>query len=265
VTTLLDEASLAGLTYLGDALPSEVTLELASDAVRARASDLDLAGALQLADFTRETAFRRALLVRTDRAEAKHFRAPAQLDAVALTDLRVASRLLAVGDRGTSEMASFEGPGTTVQVSGVARRALEALADAAPRSVACIDLAREIRASVEVVTRELYDLWLVTPGLDLHTCEPAFTTKPSTRPRASAVARWHAIEGGPVTNVWHQQVDLPEPIARDILGRLDGTATVGDLTRAVSERGGGRVTSDEARAVVGASLAMLARAALLVE
>jgi SAM-dependent methyltransferase len=264
VSTFLAEAGDAGLTYLGDALPSEAAPELAPDAVRARAASLDLAGALQLLDFTRETAFRRALVVRTDTATTRRFRAPDRLDANVLAELRIASRLSPVGDAGTSDVESFRGAGTTVQASGSTRRALHALAQSAPRSIACVELARALGEPPLPLASDLYDLWLVTPGLDLHTCEPSFTTTVSERPRASAVARWHAIEGGPVTNVWHQEVELPESVVRFVLGKLDGAMTVDAVTAAVREREQARVSEVEAVAITRASLTLLSKAALLI-
>jgi SAM-dependent methyltransferase len=265
VTTLVAEAADAGLTYLGDALPSEVTLELASDAVLSRAATLDVAGALQLGDFVRDTAFRRALVVRTDTADARRFRAPIRLDGAALAELRIASRLHAVAEASAPGIDTFDGAGERVQVSGLARNALHALADAAPRSIPCRDLATAIGTTVEPLAEELYALWLATPGIDLHTCEPEFTTTVSDRPRTSAVARWHAIEGGPVTNVWHQEVVLPDPIVRFLLGRLDGKTSLRELTRSVASRSEGRVSEEGARGIVDASLASLARAALLLK
>jgi hypothetical protein len=59
---------------------------------------------------------------------------------------------------------------------------------------------------------------------------------------------------------------LPDAIVRFVLGRLDGTTTPGALAREVSEMGreGARVSESEADEVVRASLAVLAKAALLV-
>jgi len=264
VTTFLSEANDAGLTYLGDALPSETALELAPDDVRSRAAGLGVAGALELIDFALDTAFRRALLVRSDTADARRFRAPERLDARAVAELRVASRLVPVEGSAESGVGSFQGAGVTLQAEGVARRALQALAVAAPRSIACADLARTLGDPLELVATELYHLWLTAPGLDLHLREPDFTTTVSARPRASAVARWHAIEGGPITNAWHQEVDLRERIVRSVLGRLDGRTTIDALSTAVCDEEAGRISPAEAAAVVAGSLTLLARSAILV-
>ncbi len=266
VSTFLEEAALAGLSYLGDALPQESALELLPGPVQKRVRLLDPARALALSDFARDTAFRRALLVRTDTAESLGFQAPHRLNAGAIARLRVASRLSSSGDQGTSDIESFTGGATRVQVSGLERRALHALAAAAPRSIACADLASAIGVDEGALAAELFELWIASPGIDLHLREPDFTTAVSGAPCAGAVARWHAIEGGPVTNAWHQEVLLPEPVMRFVLGRLDGKTTTEELVQAVTERASGAVSvaRADAVAVVRASLDELAKAALLV-
>jgi len=264
VSTFLDEAADAGLSYLGDALPSESAPELAPPDVQSRAAGLDLRASLDLLDFTRDTAFRRALLVRSDTAATLGFRAPARLDSGAVRGLRVASRLRPRGDAAGSGVESFEVEGTRVLASGVARQALRALAEIAPRSIPCDELAEKVGADADVVASEIYDLWITTPGVDLHAREPQLATSLSLHPRASAVARWHAVEGGPITNVWHHEVVLPEAIVRFILGRLDGKTTAEQLIAAVRQREGDRTTGGEAEAVVEASLRLLATAGLLV-
>jgi len=264
VTTLLSEAEDAGLAYLGDALPSATALELAPEAVRLQADRLDLAGKLALVDFARETTFRRALVVRADAAARSGFRAPDHLDPRALVDLRVASRLVRVGEAAPRGVETWGGAGMTVQLSGLAAKAAHALAEVAPRSLACKELAVLLDAAPEALAAELFDLWLATPGLDLHMHEPTLSASVSTHPRANAVARWHAIAGGPVTNVWQQEVVLQDAAVRFVLGAADGAASADDLSQRVQERSSGRLSEVDARALTLASLTLLARAALLV-
>jgi SAM-dependent methyltransferase len=244
VTTFLAEASDAGLSYLGDAIPSETALELTPDAVRARAKSLDVPQREALVDFTRDTAFRRALLVRADTATTSGFRSPAALSAAGLLSLRVASRLLPCGDGDAHGLESFGGARGTVQASGALAAALRALADVAPRSIPYPELFERSGRSAALAT-ELADLWLAGIGVDLHAREPILTAAVSSHPVACPVARWHAVHGGPITNRWHQEVVLPEQVVRDVLGSLDG----------------GRSTADP---VVTASLVLLARSALLI-
>jgi SAM-dependent methyltransferase len=258
------EAEEAGLAYLGDALPRESAPELLADEVQAHVRGLDLPRGLDLADFTRDTAFRRALLVRSDTAHAASFRPPGRLDPRAIEGLRLASRLRPSAVACGADLQSFEGADATVQASGIARRALVALAEAAPRSLPCTELARRVGTTAQAMAAAMYDVWIATPGVDLHAREPGFVTTVSRLPRASAVARWHATEGGPVTNVWHQEVELVEPVVRRVLASLDGSASADRIARAVRDPHPERVSEVEAEAVVKASLEVLAKAALLV-
>ncbi len=263
-STFVDEAAAAGLAYLGDALPEDTAPELLPESVRLRAQSLDTGSALTLIDFVKDTAFRRAVLVRSDTATTAGVQPMRPLDAHAIVGLRIASRLHPKADAGVLDLESFEGGGTTIQASGVARRALHVLAAAAPRSLPCEEIATAIGTAPETLALELKDVWLASRGLDLHEREPTLVTATSRCPRASAVARWHALEGGPVTNVWHQEVVLPEPVVRFILGRLDGKTTIPEIVLAVSEREAERLSQAEATRIVKASLELLASAALLV-
>jgi SAM-dependent methyltransferase len=234
VGALLAEAADAGLTYLGDAIPAETALELLDDPVRDRARAMDAAGAQQLVDFVRNTAFRRALFVRADEAAARAWRWSSELNVKALDGLRLASRLRPHGGATPGAPAErFDADDTSVQVDdAAARRALRELARVAPRSLPFPELARRIDAKDSAALREeLFDLGLATGSLDLHVHEPAIGDAGAERPRACPVARWHALHGGPVTNRWHQEVRLDAALRR-VLGWLDGTRAMDDLARA---------------------------------
>jgi hypothetical protein len=218
VRDFVEEAERAGLAYLGDAIPQTTALELLPDEVRARARGLDVKGALELIDFVNACAFRRALLVRA--SDAPGWRWPARLDAGALARMRVASRLRPGGG------GRFDCGEVSVQVAGLAGP-LERLAEVAPRSIPFGDLGAD--------AEELLDLWLATGALDLVTHEPPIGAA-SERPRACPVARWHAANGGPITNRRHHEVVLAEPFVRAVLARLDGAhAALSDLERAAVE------------------------------
>jgi hypothetical protein len=134
--------------------------------------------------------------------------------------MRVASRLRPIGG------GRYDHGEASVQVSGL-EAPLERLAEAAPRSIAFADLGAD--------AEEMLDLWLATGAIDLVTHEPPIGGV-SARPRACPVARWHAANGGPITNQWHHEVVLAEPFVRDLLARLDGTYTPAtDLERAAVE------------------------------
>jgi hypothetical protein len=136
------------------------------------------------------------------------------------------------------------------------RAALRELADAAPRSIPFSRLGALAGAAggTAELRGELLDLWLATGAIDLHAHEPAVAGGASARPTACPVARWHAVHGGPLTNRWHQEVRLDEPVLRAVLARLDGTRTITDVARDAA------CPEADARAAVAA----LAAAALLV-
>ncbi len=232
VSALLAEAAAAGLTYLGDAIPGETALELLDDDVRARANGMDVVGAQQLADFVRNTAFRRALFVRADAADARGWQGSPELRRERLEGLRVGSRLRPHGGAAPGAAAeTFEAPDVSVQIDdATTRRALRELARLAPRSLPFPELARAAGATDAAALRdELLDLWLATGGIDLHVREPAFTVAPGERPLACPVARWHAEHGGPITNRWHHEVRLEDAPLRRVLALLDGTRTLDDI------------------------------------
>ena len=254
---LLAEATDAGLAYLGDAIPAETALELLADDVRARARGMDAAGAQQLVDFVRNTAFRRALFVRADEAVARGWRWSPDLAVEALDGLRLASRLRPHGDAASEAPAErFDAPDVSVQIDdATTRRALRELARVAPRSLPFAELARRVASKDPAAPRrELFDLWLATGAVDLHVHEPSLAVAAGERPLACPVARWHARSGGAVTNRWHQEVRLDEAPLRRVLAVLDGTRTVGEVSTAAA------CSEDTARA----SVAALAAAALVV-
>jgi ubiquinone/menaquinone biosynthesis C-methylase UbiE len=257
VGALLAEAAAAGLVYLNDAIPGETALELLDDEVRARASGMDAAGAQQLVDFVRNTAFRRALFVRADEAAARGWQASPELRPESIDGLRIASRLRPSAEPPPgAPVETFDAGQVSVQVEDAAtRRALRELARVAPRSLPFLELAHGADANdAAALRRELFDLWLATGGVDLHVHEPIFTLTPGERPLACPAARWHAEHGGPITNRWHHEVRFDDAPLRRVLALLDGSRTVGDIAAAAG------CSSSVARA----SVAALAAAALIV-
>ena len=137
---------------------------------------------------------------------------------------------------------------------------------AVPFEELCGRVARVLSAPLadvrQIVRKELYDLWLATGGIDLHAYAPRIVTTASERPEASALARWHAVHGGTLTNLWHQEVVLAEEIVRVVLGLADGTRTLEMIAREV--RDARALSETEALDVARASVDLLARAALLI-
>ena len=216
VGSFLAEAAAAGLTYLGDALPATTAIELLPDEARERALSLDPVAAQQLVDFVRCTAFRRALLVRSDRVRG--WSAPRTLDSGALRSLRVGSRLRAQRppDAGARQ-EEFAGGDLVVQVNDPrARVALHALERAAPRVLLLDELTRGDHDGLARVAAELFDLWLATGAVDLYDHDVALTSRAEERPVACPVARWHALHGGAITSRLHQEVLVPDAIVREV-------------------------------------------------
>ncbi len=270
VGELLAEADAAGLSYLGDAIPSGTALELLPEAVAARAGALDVAARQQLVDLVQCTAFRRALLVRTQDARARGFAQRPNLDAGALDELRIRSRLRphdTPDERASSER--FDGPAGVVlmQTGRGIRRALHTLARVAPRSLGLQELAAASGSPADDLRAELFDLWLATGAIDLHVGEPRLRAEPGGHGpfEATALARWHAAHGGTITNAWHEEVRLDDPLLREVLARLDGSRSIGDLSRELGESGPTAALDGDARLELArAAVEALASAALLV-
>jgi SAM-dependent methyltransferase len=270
VSELLAEAHDAGLAYLGDAIPSESALELLPQGVAERASTLAVAARQQLIDYVRCTAFRRTLFVRAKDAETRNWCHPARLDPRTLDGLRISSQLRAYApqDEGAAT-ERFDAPGGMSLLQGTpsVRRALHRLASIAPHSIPFAQLAADA-ANADDLRTEILDLWLATGGIDLHAHQPRMRDRRyerAERPEASPVARWHASHGGAITNLWHQEVQLDDPLLRSVLSRLDGSQSLDDLARALGETGPTRGLDAEARLKLAhASVEALASAALLV-
>jgi SAM-dependent methyltransferase len=272
VGTFLEEATTAGLAYLGDAVPAATSAELLPEAARERARMLDGADAQQLVDFVRCTSFRRALLVRADEARARSWRPPLELDRDAARSLHLASRLRPGAPAAdTSSLEAFEDGEQSVQVADpIVRRALRELARVVPAALSFDELARRVQVgaggphAASALASELVDLWLATGSLDLLAGSPALSPVARERPVACPVARWHATHGGPITGRLHQEVLVPDAIVRWVLARLDGTRTRADLAReARSIEGAGGASDTELEHLVATSVERIAVCALL--
>jgi len=267
VDAMLAEASAAGLEYLGDAIPAETALEVLPDVVADRAKGLEPARVQQLVDFVRCTAFRRTLLVRSTDAAARSWHWPSRLDPEAMTGMRVASRLRPHDPQGREASERFDGPGASVQVTDPAvRQALHELARVVPRSLPFGELAKRVGLlDARRLRTELLDLWLATGSVDLHVFEPSIGDASSQHPEACPVVRGRAASGGTLTNRWHQEVRLDDPVLRHVLALLDGTCTAGDAATALAKMAGPSALDAGERALLArASIESLASCALLV-
>ncbi len=274
VGDFLDEASAAGLSYVGDAIPATTAVELLPGEARERALSLAPHAAQQLIDFVRCTAFRRALLVRAETVRAGTGRASMELDPDAIRMLRVASRLRPRQPGGAApRQESFESGDLVVQVSDpAARQALHALADVAPRSLSFDELARQVLPSIapeawsRALASELFELWLATGTLDLTAHDVEVRSSAGERPIACPVARWHARHGGVITNRLHEEVLVPDLFVRWVLGRLDGSRTRRDLVREARALDASAMATDsELDLLVSASVDRLLACSLVVD
>jgi SAM-dependent methyltransferase len=58
--------------------------------------------------------------------------------------------------------------------------------------------------------------------VELHLHTPPVTAQPSERPEAARAARFQAMHGRRLTNLWHRNIDLDEPFALALFCQLDG-------------------------------------------
>jgi hypothetical protein len=159
---------------------------------------------------------------------------------------------------------TFVGGDGRVQADGSLAAALSVLAEVAPASMPYGELARRVGVGAEdALPIDLKDLWLAGTGIDLHAREPTLCPVASRAPEACPVARWHAAHGGPITNLWHQEVVLPEAVVRVLLSLLDGAANHEELARRIAAELPA-LSGTDAASVVTAGLALLGQSALLV-
>jgi SAM-dependent methyltransferase len=154
----------------------------------------------------------------------------------------------------------------------------EDLLAAASRRLETAGMTGNAPPEVAQLEQSLVDCCL-RPVVLLHSHGELFATRPSAAPVASSVARMQAGGRGEVANRRHEPVPL-NPLDRWLLVQLDGQVSAGGLVeRAAAAWAAGRLvvsrdvavvaSHDEARrffdAEVGAALARLAEAALLVK
>jgi SAM-dependent methyltransferase len=269
VRSLLSEASDAGLRYLGDAIPSATSLELLAAEVAERAKGLDDASSQQLIDLVQCTAFRRALFVREQDARARTWTRPRWLRADALDGLRIKSRLRShapPNEAAASERFDAPDGSAVMQTTPGTRAALHRLARRAPGSLAFDDLVRTTGSLREALRRDLLELWLASGAIDLVTRDVrvAGPADVGASLRASPLARWHAAHGGAITNAWHEEVRLDDPVLRTVLTLLDGRRSLDDVTRDLRAAGPtATLAPGECARLVDASVRSLAAVALL--
>ena len=182
-------------------------------------------------------------------------------DFAAMRDMRVASPLrpaVASVDLTDGICATFLAPdGADLRLDdSAAKTALAILAERWPASVGVEPLLRDARRHAgrsgrptPLERREFADFLATNHAMgfvDLHTWEPPMAMSPGVRPVASALARVEIEHGGTVTNLRHRSVEIDDPVAAAVLGRLDGSRDVASL-RAELSRSSSAGSVDERR------------------
>ncbi|MEO8487302.1 MAG: class I SAM-dependent methyltransferase [Betaproteobacteria bacterium] len=234
-------AARRGLAVFADADPATLSTGGASDAYRARLSAQPALVRDQMLDFVHARALRQSLLA------APAVAANARLDLAHAPSLHFSATMALMQQRGTGQAP--------------ASRAVDLLAERFPTSVPFDALARALRSSGADAAPRIFEL-CIAGAADLHVAPLAIATRPTVRPRASAVARWQAQRRTFVANLRHVGVRLADDCARALLPLCDGKRSAAELAIALV----GAVPAVEARdprAAVERRLAQFASAALL--
>ena len=159
-------------------------------------------------------------------------------------------------------VAYFASDGASVNLDdSAAKAALEILSECWPASVEIEPLLRDARKRAgrsgrptQFERREFAEFLATNHAMgftDLHVWEPRMAAVAGERPVASALARIEIERGARVTSLRHRQVEIDDPIAAEVLARLDGTRDLAglhhDVIRALP---GGTFTCDQIEAAL---------------
>lgn len=230
----VEQAASRGLQYLGEAEVSSMAAYRFPEEVREtlRRISSDQIQAEQYMDFLRNRTFRQTLLCHGD------VRLDRQVDPARLEGMHVAAavRPAAARDDGA---AVFLGRGKQELSTRdpLLRAALDRLAELWPGSAPFLELVSQGDAAA--LARQLIRLYVSGGPIELHTMAPAFVRDVSSRPEASALARYQAFEGAIVTNLRHERVqlgDLERFTVRLLDGSLERAAVAARLEEAIRRR-----------------------------
>ena len=228
------------LAVFADADPATLSFGGASADWRERLAAKPPTWRDQMLDFVHARTLRQSLMV------------PAALAAGARFDV---ARAASLHFSATMQMMQQRGTGRTDGAAAL-------LAERFPATVPFHDLARALPAGERAdAAARIFDL-CIDGAADLHVAPLAIATRPSARPRASAVARWQATRRPFVANLRHVGVRLADDAARALLPLCDGTRPVVERVSAARSSLPAAEAAD-ARAAVERRLAQFASAALL--
>ena len=240
--SFVQHAARRGLAVVADADLATLSMGGASEAYRARIDALPPIQRAQRLDFVHARSLRQSILVPPAAAAGARF------------DATRASALHFSATMGLMQARAAGGAPSGHEAALLAERF--------PATVPFGELARASGWSDATRTAERV-LALGVDGLaDLHAAPLAIATRPTARPRASAVARWQAPRRPFVANLRHVGVRLADDCARALLPLCDGTRPVAELVAAVRSAIPA-AESGNAQAAVEKRLAQFASAALL--
>ena len=252
----VERAAAHGLQYVAEAKFKNMAIAHSPELVRSfGGSELEWLTCEQYHDFVTGQSFRQSVLCRDQRSLS---RTPS---ARALTSLRITVNVrpgatVRNADPGSDVAEDFQSLSRQAGFSTsdpLLKTMIRVLWEAWPKSLPYETLRSQIEARLAPVGERATSKPMWCPRgwpnaffclgkelIDLHFCEPAFTTEIDEFPQASPVARRQAVDGMRVANLCHHVVSLIE-FDRLVLSNLDGRhdrrTAVGRVAHRGNERG----------------------------
>lgn len=240
----IEHAAAHGLQFLGDAVFNEMHPDDYEPAVLTalRELDNDILAREQYLDFLMCRRFRRTLLCRREVSLDHRIQPGAIGSFYCASEAHPVSPEPSIDSTETEEFRTRKG--ASIRASRpLAKAALLHLSERWPQAVAFPEL---LAAARNRVSREENDeqenaaalcqllLRSFAAGVtELHAWAPEFTTEVSSRPRASAVARYQNQRTTRITTMRHTGLELSDGMSRRLLDLLDGTRDFNALVDAL--------------------------------